>query len=449
MKIRNFCSALAVGALAIVSASNRLSANTVGVPLPEAGLPALENIVKTALAQSPRILARNLDVLQAEYQTLGSSARLYPQIGGSFQYNYQDESRADIPDPQATEKIFYNFSVNQTVWHWGAVKAAARIGELGRQVAGHNLDGVRRALASEVREAYLGLIVQRMGVRNSNFGEKIANANLARQEVRFKAGEITMGSILEHRLRADEASLLARKSLSDFDFAIKAFRRLAGIPIFSAEDLPIGIPAPLQEPRSGAASEGSYLKSEMLMANELQIEQEKLQGKINAKALWPKFNAVAGISQDELSYTLNLYQRYRTEIIFIGVQGQWSIFDGFAARGQRLQGLNRLRQLENTRADMLERLKSSADQQAAAVGFSWSAYKNAAFRHRFAREGLAFVSDSLARGQSSEDQVDAAQASAYQTELAAMDALARFFGASVRYASTMRADPLVDGSHNN
>jgi len=449
MKIRNFRRTLCAGALAIVTVSNCLSANPVEVPLPESGLPALNEIVKTALSQSPRILAQNLNLLHAEYQEMVSASRLYPQVGGSLQYNYQGEDRADIPDPQNTEKIYYNFSASQPVWHWGSLKAGAQIGEIGKQIAEHNLDGARRSLAAEVRDAYLGLIVQKMGVRNALFGEKIAKENLNRQEVRFKAEEITMGMILEHRLRADEASLLARRSVSDFAFAIKAFRRLTGVLLFAEADIPDGIPLPAQEPEPAPLGGSGYLKAESLLTNELQIEQERLQEKINKKTLWPKFNAVIGISQDELSYTSNLYQRYRTEIKYVGLQIYWSVFDGFASRGYRLQGLTRLRQLENTRSEMLETLKNSADQQAAAVGFAWSAYKNAALRQRFAMERLGFESDSLARGQSSDDQVAAAQVNAYQAEVAALDALAKFYGTSVRYASTMRADPLVDGFRSN
>jgi outer membrane protein TolC len=316
-------------------------------------------------------------------------------------------------------------------------------------IAKHDLAGVRRSLALEVRDAYLALILQKMGVRNTRFADDLVKKTLEQQEVRFKAAEITSGEISIARLRKDESSLAVDRASSDLAFAIDAFRRLTGFDSFSEASIPNVIAPPPEEPAQTTPIESKgYLKSESLLINELQIEQAKLNYKIDRKLLWPKLNAIAGVAQDD-----NLYSTTQgtitTTVAFVGLHLQWSIFDGFSAKGRRLQSRTRLRQLQETRSDLIEALGNSANQQAARVGFAWRAYKHARQRNDWAVGGVAYEKGNLTRGLSSEEQIANAQAVLNQAELAVNDALAKFYSASARYASTMQADPLIDGKIHN
>lgn len=450
MKISRLRPALCAGAIAIGTLSSCPVANAIDVPLPETEMPALASLVASALAKSPRTMARDFDLLSAQYDEMVSSSGLYPHLGGNYQYQVREEDRGNSTGRHVINRTYYNLTLSQAVWYWGAVRAAARVGELGTMIARQNLEGARRGLALEVRDSYLSLIMQKMGVRNAQFSENLLKEALVRQEARYKASEITMGVLADARLRADEAELTAQKGASDLEFAIRAFRRLTGVDSFSEADIPDAIRPPVADPSPVAPGEQTgYLKSEALLVSELQIEQGKLNDKINRKALWPKLSALAGVSQDDNLYSATVNQRITNDITFVGVQVQWTIFDGFASRGRRLQNLTRLRQLEEARADLLDTLKNSADQQAANVGFAWSAYKNAHTRHNWAIGSVAFEKDNLKRGQSSEENVASAQANLNRAEFTANDALAKFYSASARYASTMHADPLFDGANNN
>ncbi|HUG09923.1 MAG TPA: TolC family protein [Opitutaceae bacterium] len=413
-------------------------------------MPALEAVVKSALSKSPRTMAWDFELLSARYQQMMSSSPLYPQVGAGYQYQVRDESRSEGLEPGLYDRGIYSITATQSLWHWGAVRAAAKVGELGTLIAEQNLESVRRALALEVRNSYMGLIVQKVGVRNAQFSEKLMKENLERQEVRYKAELITLSALFDIRLRTEEAILAGERAASDLEFAVRAFRQLTGVATFTVNDIPENLAAPKNESTSlevGTAT--GYLKSESLLINELQIEQGRLSQKIDRKALWPKLNLMVGVSQDDNLYSTSLGERITTVSSFVGLQLQWTIFDGFASRGRRLQSKNRLLQLENARDNLIESIEDSADQQAQHVGFAWRAYLHARQRREGAAGGVAYEKDNLARGQSSEEQIANAQAALNQAELVEIDALARFYSASARYASTLQADPLIDGKIEN
>jgi outer membrane protein TolC len=448
MKLSLLRPALFAGAIAIATCSNCLLASSVDLPLPEAEMPALEDAVKSALNKSPRTMAHDFAVLIADYQEMINSASLFPQVGGSYQYQVRAEDQGFGEGYVAASRTFYNLNINQALWHWGSVRAAARVGELGAMIAKHDLAGVRRNLALEVRDAYLSLILQKMGVRNTRFADDLLKKTLEQQETRLKASEITPGEVSLTKLRKDESSLAVDRAASDLSFAIDAFRRLTGFDSFSEADIPDAIVPPPEDPQAAPGDSPGYLKSESLLINELQIEQAKLYYKIDRKLLWPKLNAIAGVAQDD-----NLYSTTQgtitTTVAFVGLHLQWSIFDGFSAKGRRLQSRTRLRQLQETRSNLIETLGSSANQQAAQVGFAWRAFKHARERKQGAEGGVAYEKDNLTRGLSSDEQIANAQAALNYAELIANDALAKFYSASARYASTMQADPLIDGKIEN
>lgn len=449
IKPSRLCSALRAGVL-FIGVAWISAAASVDIPMPESGMPALEAIVKSALAKSPRMMARDLELLSAQYNEMVASSPLYPQLGGFYQYQVRDEKLGADEERQVLDRSYYNLTASQAVWHWGAVRAAARVGELGAMIAERNLVGARRALALEVRNTYSGLILQKMGLRNARYGERRMKEGLAVQEARLRASEVTEGFVLDFRLRTDEATLATERAANDLEFAIRAFRRLTGVESFAETDIPDQVAPPPADPAPlDPGARTGYLKSEALQVADLQLEQGKLSHKINRRALRPKLSAIAGVSQDDNLYSVTFNERINNVATFVGLQVQWTIFDGWASKGRRLQSANWLRQLENSRDDLLANLKDSADQQAAQVGFAWSTYKHARQRSDWAAGGIAYEKDNFARGVSSEETIAAAQAAFYHAELVANDALARFYTAAARYASSIGADPLIDGTNEN
>src|SRR4051812_5667724 len=55
--------------------------------LPEDFYPGLKEILQTALKQSPQILSRNLDLVEAEAQRYVAESALWPNLGGNASYS--------------------------------------------------------------------------------------------------------------------------------------------------------------------------------------------------------------------------------------------------------------------------------------------------------------------------------------------------------------------------
>lgn len=418
----------------------------VRVPRAEELIPQLRPVLDAALAQSPRLVARADDLREARLRQDISSARLYPNAGGSLTwYAWQREERLDLDEARDTKKLAYNFSITQPLWHWGALRADSHIGKIGYEIAKRNYREAYRFLALDVRSAYLGLILSKMNVRHAAFNEKLARDNYARQEERLRANLITEGDMAVHQLRIDEAVLAVRQAEADLDFALRDFRRLTGLERFSIDDIPAAVPVlekvpDLVTPRANSG----YLSSIELEISALRLEQQKLSLRIAQTALRPRFNALVGISRDEVSYSSNLFNRYQVDTVYAGFTVQWSIWDGFAARANTRIARDRVRRAERERAEMLETLRNIADREASRVDFAWQNFQHANTRYYLALGNVDFLRKEFATGTGTQEQLDSAQAAANRAEFQQQLAFVQYLNAAAVYASTMNADPALD-----
>lgn len=441
-------SRVAVLAMVAVSAVS-LNAQSAGdLPLPEQLVPQLSPILQSALQQSPRILQRNLDLIRADADRQIAQSRMLPNVSFSSSIYRQWEKRDDNNPVtrekfELTKKLYYNFAITQPIYQWGILENSVKVARIGEQIAQRNYDEAYRSLALEVRAAYLQLVLSKMAQRNNAFFEKRAQENVARQEARQKANQITMGELLGQQLILEEIGVVARRTESDLEFALRNFRRITGLADFSVADIPDGVP--MQDANAQAvapALDAAYLDSNALQVNALEIERAKLDNKIIAKNLYPKIGLSVGANQDQQRYTKS-DAPYEVEAVYAGLTMNWTLFDGFATRAQRLQNATKLRQLEASRKDLIEIAKQDAEMSSRNVALAWTGFRIAAMKFRFAREGMTYQQQSLKSGASSQEAVDTAQAAAYSAEYVAQGALVGYLNAAAAFRSTVHADPAV------
>lgn len=383
--------------------------------LPEDVFPELQAIIAEAAKRAPRMLAKDLELLVAEGDLEQSRAGLLPALGGFYQVAKSRDKREDISGTLNTDKTYYSLTFTQPLFHWGTLRNNANIGAIRRLIADENYNEAYRILAQEIRSAYLGLILDKVNVRNATYSRKLAEDLLATDEDRLQKGVISEGSIFQTRMAAEQARLgqeMAEWSLASnkVDFAL-----LSGQSVLPDENIPNGIPGvrvsaddvnrlldvflAQSEPATGAAR----IIRKQLEIDELDYKNQKVR-------LRPKLSFVVGITQDEQSYTANIAQKFGVQSSYAGLQVTWNIFDGFATRGAIASTLARKRLDEQNYRAFVSQLNQNVRKAAKAVEFS---QRQLAISERLldsAGNYLTYIKEDFKRGQTSEAAVNGAQA---------------------------------------
>jgi outer membrane protein TolC len=416
--------------------------------LPERVFPALDQILRDALQQSPRILARNLDLDIAQGDEMQAKAGLYPSVGGYLQYQQARETREDVKTGSyPTNMTNYSFSASQPVWHWGAVKNGARIGEIRRKISEQQYVEAFRLLAQEIRANYLGLITRRALVKSARFNLKLTESALQVAEDRLAKGTISGGDIFPTRMNALQLRLSTDRSIEDFEQTRRSFRLLTGR-LLSDDEIPEMIPLMNGGDEVPSKMLADFLSqkepqtSSLIIARQ-QLEVENLNLKIQRKRLYPMFNFVAGVNQNRQSYTQNIGQLYGVQDEYAGVNLTWSIFDGFSARGAVKSSLARKRQLEASYRQLTESLSEDAQRLEKQVEFS---LRQMRINDRLLEERGSFLhasEEDFQRGTSAETDLNAARASFFSSQLAAFNARAEYLQRMSEFLGAIMEDPVL------
>jgi len=351
------------------------ASNARAVPLAEVVFPELAPLLQKAMEQSPRSIGSNLEVLIARENIRVARARSLPQAGGNLTYSYARDQRIDRSEPLMADKLAYNFSLTQPIYHWGALKAGTKLSEIAARATENNVAEVRRLLLLEIRAAYLRLVVLKASAAKAAYAHRLALEEEKQVKAQIEAGETPPASILNAETKVKQARLDLDRAEEDCRYARESIERLAGIDSLPDESVPSLIPHidyPVELVRSMAElhrsdpEQGNF----RLAAVQLRLEQEKLNYQIIDKTLRPKVNFVTGAYQDELSYTGSPADRARTQSLYGGINITWNVFDGYSTPAQRRASRLRQRQLEEERDDRRREISQSVQSLVRQVDFS-------------------------------------------------------------------------------
>jgi outer membrane protein TolC len=418
------------------------------VDLPERVFPALDQILHDALQQSPRILARNLDLEIAQGDEMQAKAGLYPSIGGYLSSQKARETREDIKTgPYSSDMTYYSLAATQPVWHWGTVRNGARIGEIRRKISEQQYADAFRLLAQEIRTGYLGLITRKTLVKSARFNLNLTESSLQVAEDRLAKGTISGGDIFSTRMNVLQQRLATDRSVEDFEQSRRAFRLLTG-KLLSDDEIPDLIP-----PLGGGDETPPKLLADFLSQKDpqtpsvivarRQLEVEDLNLRIQQKRLYPMINLLVGINQNRQSYTLNAGLLYGVQDRYVGINVSWSIFDGFATRGAVKSSLARKRQLEVSYRQLTENLSQEAQHLEKQVEFS---LRQMRINDRLLGERGDFLhasEEDFKRGTAAETDLNAARASFFGVEFAAFNARADYLQRMSDFLGAIMVDPVL------
>jgi len=386
-----------------------------GPQLPEDVFPELRQILADAAEQSPRMMSRKLELLIADGDLVQAKAALYPSVGGSYSLSKANDKRVGILGTLPSDKTYYSFSITQPLFHWGAIRNTVQIGEIRRLIADENYGEAHRLFLQEIRSAYLTLILNKISLKNSTYNRKLAEDALVVAEDRLQKKVIAEGAIFQTRMNADQALLNQETADWYFKVAKQDFATLTGQAELSDGQIPDRIPGLIGSSQAVAQILSGFLAKDqvdtaMAKIYRQQIEIDELSYKIQRTRLRPKLNFVAGITQDQISYTSDISAKYALQSQYFGLSVSWSIFDGFATRGAISSALARKRLSERNYSIYSENLAHDAQKAAKSVDL---ALRQLVISERLldnAGNFLSYVKEDFKRGQTSEAEINSAQA---------------------------------------
>lgn len=439
-----------IGAMALVASCVQLRAeSTSSLPLPENLFPELKGILEAAVKQSPRMIVRNAENAIAEQNRIVARSGQLPSASAFVNYYpWQRDDRADLPAPTNTRKFFYFVNVSQPIYHWGALESNTRIGELQKKITEGQTAEAYRLFVQEIRSMYLSVILRKMMLTRAQLNLGITQDQLSVAQGKLDKKVIAEGEMFAPRLNNDQAILAVDRATEDYENAKATLAKLTGTLPLADTNIPSEIPAISSSQEAFASYLASFNaqrepRSYYLDNLRNQIEVEKLNYKIADTRLLPKFNLVVGASQDEQSYTSNIAAKYKVQSTYAGVQLNWAIFDGFAARATKAASEQRRRQAEQNYEDAVRNLSDQARNSYKQLGFSARSMEINT-RVLGSAEGVYHSKqDDLKRGLASDAEVNAARLAYVDAQLVALNSRFEYLMKSGDFLSTILEDPAL------
>ncbi len=418
------------------------------VVLPEQVFPQLKQIMDRAVTQSPRMVMRNLDILVAEGDQTQARAGLLPSVSGSYQISKTKDIREDQTGTLDTDKVYYNLSLIQPIFHWNERRNSARIGKLRKHIAERQYEDAYRILVLEIRSTYLQLILRKIQLANVRNEQNLADDALKLAEEKLAQKVMSEGEIFQVRIAGDRAHLATEYAELGFLKLKQTFAALTGLPLPDDDSIPNEIYGLASSTAAVNHLLAAFLgQSEPTIPQALimqrQIEVEGLIYKNQRKRLLPKFNLVAGASQEEQSYTANVGLKYGVQSRYAAVQATWSIFDGFATRGAIASSLARKRLLEASYNQLKESLAQNAQHSAKQVEL---AFRQMQINDRLLASAMEFLNyrrGDFQRGLASEKDLAAAEAGYRGMFASTASARSEYLMRVVEFVSLIGEDPVT------
>jgi outer membrane protein TolC len=417
--------------------------------LPDKEIAVLDEILVQALKQSPDMLMKSIELAQAETYRMDRASALWPSVNGDMRYA-RDYLATTNSDTTAGQGFFYNFGMQQPVFHWGAVKASADIGGLQRKIAQKQFAEAYRQLVSLLRQQFLGLIRQKKWLQCQSFSLEMAERNYKLDEEKYANGTLAQSAFDGARLTIEEQRLAVARTQSEWQQMKRVFMRLAGLHELSDERIPNTVSRPAwtddQATRLAAEFQQADGAPQVPQAEVFTylIRQSELDYRIAKTRLLPKVSFFAGTSlQNQTSATKSHVSQVATTDQNFGLVANWSIFDGFATRSAKLGALAAKRQHALQLQNYLDTLREDIRTLTEQTNLTARAVALAEQRREMAAGSLSYTEEEAKQGRASPMSVAQAQIGFDGAELAALDNRIALYNQWSRLVGLLWVDPIL------
>lgn len=324
--------------------------------LPEDYFPALKVILQNAVSQSPQVLLAQIRIAQKEASVYDAAHERWPNVGADIRYAANQTAVSSNSDTKSRDSgLFYSIAANQAVFHWGELANKTAIARLEVLIGQEEYQEAYRLVAVGLRKAYLSLVVHNAELRQRRYKLSLLEAQLADAKDRLAQHANSEGDVAGRQLEIGEyKAAIARKEI-EFDADRRSFSRLAGMPDISVEDIPFEIPQPRYDAALASRLSAALMRDGAkgvygVDVADMHLKQADLERKIANVRLLPKIDTSISHSR-ESSTTATPVEVSQTAITRDTLQfaGRWSIFDGWATKGVKLQALANKRFWERQR----------------------------------------------------------------------------------------------------
>lgn len=440
--------ALLLGSVIFCSAQQTSVAGT----MPEDSFPELRSILAEAARQSPTILAKNIDLAQAEANRHRAEAALYPSLNGSASYSVNSSSvaSAGTDSSSSSQGLFYGINVSQNLFQFGAVKAGADIARIGEKIAGKQYTEAYRGLAMTIRTQYLNLVVKKaalhmnqfqLGLQERDFKEKVASIERGESAPADRAGVETA---------LERARLAVDRQAQDFANSRRILVRLAGLTELPDASIAEVIPPPRETAGVSASLLAAFLrggaeKTPQAQALADSVRQQVLNMTIARTGTLPHFSLGGGYSlsnSTSVDGVGNLSQAAVGSKNYSVGMG-WTLWDSGSTKWNKRSALYAKTSAERTLKNYIEVSREEAEQKEKLVGLSFRELALVERERESALNALNTEKERLALGATSQLAVEHATVVLNTADLSAFYARVAYLLQWAEFVSLVNADPVT------
>lgn len=325
--------------------------------LPEDLMPELNLVIDAALEKSETMLMRAFSEEEAEGRRVAARAAVLPSFSSDVAFRQERELGA-LGGEEFEDRIVYNVTLSQPLYHWGTKRSEKEIGELLYDLEATGTDAARLGVLGSVRSSYMNLVLAKQRLRRVSLDLEEALEDLAIQKDLVEAGSVSESALaaLELDIERKELALLQERANWSHNLggvAASVSLEPATLESLVAERVPeievldqVALIYLRELARKAVGrtdeSSGGELGIE-LERHRLQTEIERRRIQIEENALKPKINAQLGLSSNALDLDGT---RQEQEYGYLGLRVKWMIFDGFHKRGKTMEAVSRLGRIE-------------------------------------------------------------------------------------------------------
>ncbi len=317
-------------------------------------MPGLQAVLENALNASEAAQLQQYFEEEARGRRVASRAAVLPSLRTSVSLR-QEEEQGSADESSFEDRVVYDLTLSQPLYHWGARDSEKEIGSLRYDIETLNASQTASQIVQNTRRGYMGLVIAKQELEASSRSLELKREAVARQRKEVDAGSASEASLESLEIELERQELTYLSALNDWETSLIDFALYVGMDRVAVEaQLAAAIPKVAVMPPEKVRSLLRYVQpaletDEALRKQALEVEIAKNQLEIEKVATRPKFDAEIGMSSNALD---DDGTRREQEFVYFGLRVGWDIFDGFRTKGRQMEAAARLARTRKLQASL-------------------------------------------------------------------------------------------------